>query len=217
MLRQICRRGCLSALIHDSLTSGEILSGTLQSLAKKACSSSVGHDHGLPPEEYTLLLSYINTTYYQDSPFRHYKTLPHPDGSKVLSPKAEMVKHISHHGRNYSISAIHRGNSSIVYQPAGGGIDAGFITSMCRLVLDGTVRTFVVVAPHKLLSIQDEKLSPYSSRPGFLARLVYTASDPEIVIEPDNVIGHVAYYNRPPGTFNILQATTVLVNSFHRN
>ena len=235
MLCQISRQGRLSALIHDSVSSGEILSSTFQSLAKKAFSScslsgsgvrssavwvpdiSTGASGGLSPEDYALLLSYINTKYYQNSPLRHYKTLPHPDGSKVLSPKAEIMKHVTHYGRNYSFSALHRGNSSIAYKPAEGGIDVGFIVSMWRLVIEETAHTFVVVAPHKLLSTHDEKLSPYSSCPGFLARLVYTASDPEIVIELDKVISHIAYYNRPPGTFNILQATTVLVNSLHRN
>lgn len=234
MLHQICRRGHLSAFLN-SISSGKILSGTLQSFSKKVFSSlsslsgsgvtllavpdnsTVVNNHGLPPKEYTLLLIYINTIYYQNSPLRHYKILPHPDGSKVHSPKAEMVKHISHYRCNYSISALHCGNSSIAYQPAGGGIDAGFITSMWWLVLDGTMCTFVIVAPHKLLSNQDEKLSPYSSHPGFRARLVYTASDPEIVIELDKVISHIVYHNHPPYIFNISQATTVLVNSLYRN
>jgi len=89
---------------------------------------------------------------------------------------------------------------------------------MYQQIVQEITYTFIFIVPHTALSTDDEKLNPYTSCPGFLHNLVYTGVfESEIVIEEKRLVSHVAFYERPAGTFGIRAATTVLVNSLHHN
>jgi hypothetical protein len=152
--------------------------------------------------------------------FRHHHHLPHPPGALVLPPVAISIQKIEHNGRGYTTFSSHPGNSSISYHCSNGNIDMGFITSIWSQVLQGMKRIFIVVAPHTFLSTQDAFCNPYSSRTGLLGTVVYsqpTQARPYVLICQNQIRGHIAYYNRPPGTFGIKVGVRVLIDSLHRN
>ena len=91
---------------------------------------------------------------------------------------------------------------------------------MWSQVLQGEKRTFIVVTPHTQLSAPDATHSPYPSWSGFLGTVVYSQpvpARPQVVIQPSQIRSHVAYYNRPPGTFGIKVGVFILIDSLHRN
>ena len=71
-----------------------------------------------------------------------------------------------------------------------------------------------------MLPSQVATCSPYPSWTGFLGTVVYSQPIPErqqVVIQPSQIHGHVAYYNQPPGTFGIKVGVCILIDSLHRN
>ena len=115
---------------------------------------------------------------------------------------------------------MHPGNSSVHFRMQGIHKDSGHIEAMWRYTINGILRTFIILSAHHGLLQQDNQSDPYASLPGFLAKVVYTRQSNNlslIILEQDHIIGHVAYYIRPAGTFGIGRSTTVLVNSLHRN
>jgi hypothetical protein len=177
----------------------------------------------LPLVVYNEIRSILNAD-SPSTPFRHFKDFPHPDPAHVLSCQATSVQHIKIKGRDYSTFKQHHGNSSIGYycSSASGEIEisAGFIDTIWRQTLDGVTQTFLVVSPHQFLSSEDHHRNPYQGRNGFQVEIAYTnpsASDVCHVIRQSQVIGHIAYYKRPPGTFGIQSGITILINSLHRN
>jgi hypothetical protein len=233
MLRQICRNGRLSGITHDYIQSNTLFGEALKILFPDAVADPVApiqygntemarhNSKGvtLAPEIYNEILKLVNS----ESPalvFRHHQNLPHPPDALVLPPLAISIQKIEHNGQGYTTFSSHPGNSSISYRCTNGDIDMGFITSIWSQVLQGTKRIFIVVAPHTFLSAHDAVRSPYSSRTGFLGTLVYsqpTQARSQVLIEQNQIQGHIAFYNRPPGTFGINVGVRVLINSLHRN
>ena len=233
MLRQICRRGRLSGITHDYIHSntlfGEALKilfpdATADPLAPTQYSSMETAQYNrkgvtLASEIYNEILKLVNL----ESPtlvFRHHHDLPHPPDALVLPPLAISIPKIEHNGWGYTAFSSHSGNSSISYRGTNGDIDTGFITSIWSQVLQGTKRIFIVVSPHTPLSARDAVRSPYSSQTGFLGTVVYsqpTQARSQVLIQQHQIRGHVAYYNRPPGTFGIKAGVCILIDSLHRN
>lgn len=89
---------------------------------------------------------------------------------------------------------------------------------MWEVVLCSRVCTFIIIAPRQPLSPEDQSLSPYQDFPGLQCMVVYTQHQTGyIVLEPRDIISHVAYYNRPSGTFGIKTPTTVVIESLYGN
>ncbi|KAF8954558.1 hypothetical protein BDZ97DRAFT_1766045 [Flammula alnicola] len=174
----------------------------------------------VPVDVYNAILAYLNAV-SRSLQFRHAQAIPHPNNALVLPRAAVPVFHFKHKGRDYSTIDMHPGNSSVHFASKESGPDSGHIESMWRYKLDvGLSRTFIVLSLHQPLSPQDAQHNPYQLRPGFLANVVYARNSDNhhlMILEQDDIIGHVAYYARPPGTFGISGATTVLINSLHRN
>jgi hypothetical protein len=228
MLRQICRRGRLTALIQDMRNP---LSIALQVLGQQTCteeepatiSALAEAQHNsegkkLPIEVYDLILAHINMS--TSAPLRHFKNLPHPMDEYVLPRMAVPLHTLKHKGHEYSIFSMHPGNSSISFKSSVGVINAGFIVSMWKQVLMGKSHSFVILSPHRHLSVDDEQRNPYPSRPGFLSTVFYSQQSElckQIIVEPEQIIAHVAYYSRPSGTFGIEAGTMILIDSLHRN
>lgn len=232
MLRQMCRRGRLTAYLQNTslnviLTKGDSSAELSASKQKKSTKRNAGLQV-VPLDEYNKILAYVNSALPPgDSPYRHAQDLPHPLKAKVLPRYALPVRRFQHKGRGYTTISLHCGNSSVSFTPKSGTTtESGHIESIWSFNLsdagvDDESRRFVVLSLHEGLSAQDAQRNPYRSKPGFLANIVYT-HDPAkglqrtMILEEEAIIGHVAYYSRPPGTFGIKRGTTVLVNSLHR-
>ena len=235
MLRQICRRGRLAGFVRDYINLDSVFGEALRILFPEAIADPVEpsapthhsdleaaqyNSKGvlLSPEIYNVILELVNSessTLF----FRHCNNLPHPLHALVLPPLANPIRKIEHNGRGYTSFLSHPGNSSISYY-MNGNVDSGFITSIWSQVLQGKKRIFIVVAPHTPLSAPDATCSPYTSRIGLLGMVVYsqpTLARPQVVIQPSQIRGHVAYYSRPPGTFGIKVGVCILIDSLHRN
>jgi len=223
MLRQMCRRGRLMAFLQNSTTSDPIKTA-MNILLQKPSAKEDPSGAGLkvvPLEVYNAILAHLNSARITSAFFRHAQAIPHPDNACVLPRSAFPVNQVKHKCRNYSTFDMHHGNSSVYFaakeefRP-----DSGHIESMWRYKIDGVLRTFIVLSVHQPLFPQDEACNPYRLYPGFLAKVVYTRQLDNLaltILEQDQIVGHVAYYSRPPGTFGITRATSILVNSLHRN
>ena len=146
--------------------------------------------------------------------------MPHPANANVLPRGANPVSHLKHKGRGYSTHELHPGNSSISYVSGKGETGAGHIEFMWQILLNGQPRVFIFVSPYCHLSQEHELKNPYQLRPGFLGTIVYprqVACNNLVVIQQAQVIGHVAFYNRPFGTFGIPVPTTIILDSLHCN
>jgi hypothetical protein len=212
------------AFMHDSSSSPVTSSVTnaIKTLIQNVIpppKSTDSINNMLPLDVYNGIRSILNAE-SPSTPFRHFQDFPHPDPAHVLPRQATSIQHIEIKGRDYSTFEQHHGNSSIGYysSAASGDISAGFIDAIWGQTLDGVAQTFLVVSPHQLLSSEDSERNPYRGRNGFQVEIVYAnLSHVRHIIRPNQVIGHIAYYKRPPGTFGIGSEITILVNSLHRN
>ena len=235
----MCRRGRLMSFLRRSNTtspaSGDSVSSMLQTgihiflkgPKQKEDPSGAGLTL-IPPREYLVILDYLNAVARLSDPpallFWHAKHMPHPEHERVLPRFAIPVRYFKYKGRQYSTFQMHPGNSSISFTSklSNSASSSGYIESIWRFTdfaNMGVTRTFIFLSRHQTLSPRDAQLNPYQLRPGYLANLVYTRDSSNLsmtLIEPEDIIAHVAYYPRPPGTFGISQATTVIINSLHR-
>lgn len=237
MLRNICRRGRLRALFQEGADSVNTLFRSALDVfrhspwSKSSTPEADAHLHDdssfngagtvMEDDVYTKLLGYLQG----QSPHRNYRhkaLVPHPLGTNfyVVSNYAQFIRHMMWKTRPYSIYEYHAGNSSISFLAEDGSIHAGFIHRILKQSIDGKIRTFVVVNTHPLLSPEDQMLNPYAPRPGFQATVVYDSSSHppvQLVIEPEKILGHVAFRRRPSGTFGIRRPILIIINSLHRD
>jgi hypothetical protein len=101
---------------------------------------------------------------------------------------------------------MHEGNSSIGCHGNDGYLTLGFIQSAWSFSVNGSVEDVLVVSPHKHLTMMDQSRNLYSSLPGFQCTIVYSeplAQSEWVIIQPEQIMGHVAFYRRPAGTYGI--------------
>jgi hypothetical protein len=232
MLRQMCRRGRLSGITQDYIHSNTLFGEALKILFPDAVGDPVAIQYSdtemaqhnskgmmLAPEIYNEIFKLVNSESSRPV-FRHYYNLPHPPNALVLPPLTISLQKFEHDGRRYTSFLSHPGNSSISFHCANGDIDTGFIMSIWSQVIQGMNRIFIVVAPHTYLSAHDEVQSPYSSQTGFLGTVVYsqpTYARSQVLIRQNQIRGHIAFYDRPLGTFGIKVGVRVLIDSLRRN
>jgi len=241
MLRQICRRGRFDAFIQDNAvgvaTSDTPVSTALQNLSPVLLSPKqspqptlrlspifeaqyYAQAKPLSPIFYNLILAYVNNNPESTKTFRHFQQLPHPIDGNVLPPHAVVISYVEHKSRNYSVLSMHQGNASISFRRMDGFVSYGFIQEMRQLVLEGQMRTFIIISPHRPLAPADDNSNPYPKWPGFQCAMVYSEPvgiEQWIIIEEKHIIGHVPYYQRPSGTFGIRDGTLILIESLYRN
>lgn len=220
MLRQICRRGRLMSLLRNPIIGSKTSRNPLIAEPEEKEDPSGLGLKAVPLNVYEEILYYINQQ-TRSNEVRHYKSLPHPENATVLPRYAIPIKRFRHKCRDYSIFDDHPGNSAIHFEPQMDGINSGHIESAWSFKQsDGNCRTYIIVSKHQPLSLKDEERSPYHLRPGFLAKIVYPRDPDDLlltIIEPDNLIGHVASYDRPVGTFGFPFTTKIVINSLNRN
>jgi hypothetical protein len=115
---------------------------------------------------------------------------------------------------------MHPGNATISFIDHEGFQAFGIIKAIwqIKLTTDRDVRLFLEITPFRSLSTQDQAHNPYLLWPGFQCTIVYSNLPANnVIIEPSAIITHIAYYRRPPGTFGIAEATTVVTESLSRN
>ena len=222
MLRQICRRGRLNALIADGASFAGRVTSSLKILTGMEVEpdnkKSGIHSQKIPDSDYKAIHLYLNSS--APIPYRHYTDLPHPLDAIILPPLACPLTHITHKGRVYSTSRLHSGNSSVSYRTPEGRLEAGIIFSIWQttLPINSTETTLLVIAPYERLSSVDVSNNPYVSRSGFLCNIVYhnTTPLPSKIIETRHIVSHLPFYDCPPGTFGIPRPIRILINSVHR-
>lgn len=226
MLRQICRRGRLMGFLRnptfgsaqDQVHLASIADTLINNPNEKNDPSGLGLKI-IPSYVYDAILAYVNGK----GPiqlFRHYGWLPHPMNANVLPQRAIPIHYFKHNSRDYSTFHHHPGNSSVQFQPERDGVNSGQIESAWRFNLcDGDSRTFIVLSKHQPLPHEFQQ-TPYALRPGFRAKVVLARKPDELnllIIEADNLEGHVAYYDRPAGTFGLPIPTKVVISSLDRD
>ncbi len=226
MLRQVSRRCRLLALLRDKADSdsttstfADILepeySTVRKSLSRELKSGEVtqflGKAPHMTPNEYTQVKDYLNFT---GLPYRAYTNLPHPEHALVLPPTAARPLGISHggYGREYSCSSSHPGNSHIEFNhPQTHTRGTGSIQLILETPLEGFIRPFLFVQPHKALEIQEERRTPFYQRPWLKSRTVDIILDDNVfVMEPQHIITHLTTLERPAGTYGIKQKFQVV-------
>lgn len=227
MLRQICRRGRLAALVHDMIKTSRhtklksalsiLIPKSYLNVTKAANTPNIKKRQPIPDDLYSLFLSFLNSE--SSTPIRHFNQLPHPDNATILSPTAVPKSHIEHKKRTYSVFSNHAGNSSISFR-SNGDIEYGQIKAIWTDEINKTTDLLVVSTYHRL-SDHDNRLHPYSELPGLLCSVVYSESTKRppnlIIIRPEQIIGHIGSLKRPAGTFGIRDEIVILVDSLHRN
>ncbi|KZV95296.1 hypothetical protein EXIGLDRAFT_610771 [Exidia glandulosa HHB12029] len=216
MLRQICRRGRLEALIKDAAARSKhatlqklcaILfpaSNTIpsQPLTSSEVAAYTAKSKPLSDAHYDLLLNHLN----QPIPlWRHRDAIPHPPLPKILPSSAKSHTSIVIEGYTYSTSDSHLGNSSVLFSgPHVPYRRSGFIQHIWTIPLDSIVRIFMLVRLHWSLTGPDEAKSPYPNLPPMATRVILAQpTDHYVVVEPLHIVCHLVLYRRPRGTFEI--------------
>lgn len=219
MLRQMSRRGRLEATLYDR-TNSELkkLASILDPANDPALSATLSSSTiaeiliKAPPlldMEYQALLQYLQHT---GRPYRHWTDLPHPPNTNILPPQAEKPQQFSRNERTYSLIKSHKGNSAIYFtNPLTATYGTGFIESIWRLPLNGSLSTFIIICPHRSLSPEDEARAPFIQYPGLQTRILSAQpSDVLIIIEPTHIITHLTTFEGPSGTYGINQQTLIV-------
>ncbi|EJD34272.1 hypothetical protein AURDEDRAFT_131254 [Auricularia subglabra TFB-10046 SS5] len=179
MLRQICRRGRLEALIRDAVRKSTVLQKFCAVLFPDALPEAVlssaetatisSQNKELSPAHYQLILDYVNKS---QAIWRHRDAFPHPPLAKVLPARARELRSITVAARTYAVKGSHLANSSILFTiPNTRARRTGFITSIWTLPMDGKLRTFMLVQPQEDLTAEEYRLTPYACIAGQVAPL----------------------------------------------
>lgn len=230
LVRNICRRGRIEALLSD----GRFGDNDTQAFANILQPSAVESTAILNPVQlsnalkggttldithYHLLLTYLNThgrqyvSAYSEGPF----ALTSP----VLPPVAQHCHHYKIDERTYSCYTRHIGNSQIqFYTPVNRNQqDTGRIEAIWELVLDGRKQQFLLVRKHQPLNAIEEQRSPYATEAcsHLKSKIAHTQASEELqVIEPQHIICHLTSFTRPPGTFGFNFETMVVCWALNR-
>jgi len=82
----------------------------------------------LPLDLYGLLFVYVQKQDQHN--LQHFKHVPYPSDTQVLSPWVTTKKYLMYQSHQYSIFLSYSGNSAVSYCNSLGGIEYGFIHSI---------------------------------------------------------------------------------------
>jgi hypothetical protein len=170
----------------DSATAAEIIA--------KGKKLSEGH--------YNMLWAYLTIAGGQ---LWYAHNLTHPDGALVLPPTAKHPSEFHLNGDTFSCRRSHQANSSIQFYTATGTTNMGFIEVIWQLPLEGHMRTFLLVRPHKPLPLEQEQKAPFHNRPRFYTKIMDAGESPDsalTIIEPRHIITHTVVYKRPAASYH---------------
>jgi hypothetical protein len=228
MLRQHSRRARLEALLHDGTKPGtkelaSILNSSadmppqskLTALSPTEAADILAGAPKLDEAEYGELLQYLQHTGHI---FRHWNDLPHPPNSTVLPPHATRPLQIHRGEYTFSCQRSHQGNSAVYfYNPLTHTHATGFIELIWQIPLQATLRTFLIIRPHRPLSTQEEEQALFINFPGFRARILDSQPSNElIIIELAHILTHLTTFQRPSRTYGIDRETLVVCSALDR-
>lgn len=225
MLRQMSRRAHIDALLTDQdasggladiLEPGDKYSTRLPVPVKPSEAAEIlSGAPALDEMEYNALLYYLHNT---GRPYRASTDFPHPLNANILPPQAQHPPQIHHGEHTFSCQKSHKGNSAIqFYNPITQIYGTGFIQTIWRLPLEGSIHNFLVVCPHKQLSAAEEGLAPFHNYAGFMTKIVDALpSQSLVIIEPIHIITHLTTFLRPKGTYGINKETIIICQALNR-
>ncbi|EJD40812.1 hypothetical protein AURDEDRAFT_170229 [Auricularia subglabra TFB-10046 SS5] len=225
MLRQICRRGRLEALICDGVQKNPTLQklcsiifpATLRSETLSAAETAAigATNKPLQRQHYQLILNYVNQPM---ALWRDCNAIPHPPLAKILPPSAKSLLSITIESRTYSTKPSHFGNSSVfLHVPHSPATRTGFIEHIWTIPMDNKVRMFLFVNMHQELEDEEVAKAPYVAVADMQTGIIScSASSVQIIIEPSHIICHAPLYKRPSGTFGIDQDVYVVNTALNR-
>lgn len=235
MLRQICRRGRLEALLHDgaldedlrtlysTLLPADIPHPTPRDLgvSSEAQAKFLQSAPRLSDDDYQLLLNHVNRggLLWHDC-----NTGWHAHGALIFPPNAKPLTTITHSGRNFSTYAAHPGNSCVYFlppaqpgQPASGEYATGFITKIWQVLLPPKYHIIVQVNHHTgLRRVEDRIRGPYRNLPEFQTKIVSLDLGNHVLISLGDIIGQCVFWRRPRGTYSIDEDFYVVNFGLHR-
>lgn len=224
MLRQMSRRAHIDALLHDEdglkdladiLGPVNFSDATPVPLRPTEASKILETAPKLEDAEYNALLQFLSLT---GRPQRAFYNFPHPPDANILAPQAQRPMQVHSGEHTFSCEGSHKGNSAIkFYNRFTQTHDTGFIQTIWKLPLEGSMHTFMAVCPHKPLSPLEEGQAPFIQHPSFMTRIVDALPSNELVIiEPTQIITHLTTYQRPVGTYGIDRETLVVCWALNR-
>ena len=126
--------------------------------------------------------------------------------SMELWAEVASLKKTTIHGKNFSSTDDHRGNSHVEFLF---GHDQRFGTIKKIFNSSQTPgKTWMILMPWKELDKRDD---PYHKYPDLNCRLVRDELESSVVVEKAKIIGHVAVLKNPAGTFGIAAKTITAV------
>ena len=103
MLRQVCRRGRLEAILGGKAS--DLEEQKFRSLFASALpNDAVSTAQMMPLPSYELLLRHLNMSM---TTFRDHRALPHPPRARILSPWAQFLRHVTIEQRIFAIARSH--------------------------------------------------------------------------------------------------------------
>ncbi|KAJ7094902.1 hypothetical protein C8R43DRAFT_1068291 [Mycena crocata] len=213
MLRQMARRCRLLAHLHNSEFQDPTLKAFTEILDAKHQSKSKDTDEldsfavaqylskvpKMTVKEYKAILSYLNSTGETSLSWLSYPDIEYQ--SQILPPNAKRLREYHENGRTYSCHSSHHSNSLIQFNEP--NTDQPPLTGIIRTILEiplyGFLRKFILVAPHRPISLEN---TPYQHFPRMMTALVEIEPYKTlIVIEPKHVITHLSAWIRPSRTY----------------
>ncbi|EGF97513.1 uncharacterized protein MELLADRAFT_69947 [Melampsora larici-populina 98AG31] len=119
-----------------------------------------------------------------------------------------------HAGKSFSTPSRHIGNSRIEFNQ-NGTTTFGEIIHILRV--KSQTDPIFVIRPFSRLTPLDEMKSPYYSHPYLKARVMYHQPQPLLAITLEDLFGHSAVVENPPGTLGISLPTVKICSLFMLN
>ncbi|RDB18249.1 hypothetical protein Hypma_000606 [Hypsizygus marmoreus] len=225
MICQMSRRAHVHALLHGEDDLKELadiiepadasIHGMPVPIQPLKAAEALAKAPNLTEIEYTALLDYLRQTGW---PYRAFDDFLHPLNALVLPPQAQRPLQIHRDNCTFSCISSHKGNSAIqFYNPFTQTRNTGFIETIWRLPLEGSMHTFIVVRLHQSLPAHEEQKAPFSHYPGFLTQIVDALPSKDLVIiEPIHIITHLTTFQRKAGTYGIGRETLVVCWAMNR-
>lgn len=209
MLKQMTRLGQLSAFLHHTASSdpqmdtfANILEPSNNSHTVKLIDSAEQAVYlikaaDLSTTEYDMILQYLNQTGHHGK-YEHNTAYPHPEHALILPPYAKRYTEFTENGRTYSCNSSHQGNSFIeFYDRRIQGHSTGIIKDIVEIPLQGFLRKFIFVSPHRGLNQAELIGTPYDPTlyPRFMTKIVEVEpSEDTVIIEPEHILTHLTTY-----------------------
>jgi hypothetical protein len=230
MLKQMTRFCMFLAFLHNTAASNpemDIFANILEPgnfnqgpaikpIDDAAQATYLAHAPHLDTVIYDMILQYLNLTGHRGQYHHHHSHFQ--ENALVLPPRAKKLTEFHQDGgRTYSCSSSHKGNSFIqFYDREIRGYRTGVIKLIFEMPLQGFLRKFILVSPHR--ELRSER-TPYDQTmyPRFMSKIVEVEpSDEMIVIEPEHIITHLTTYETGGHLYGIKTKVLIICWALNR-